>query len=86
MKPQKFIIYGNEILLGRVSYHKELLPDKPNYRLIFGGGLFKIDHEEKTITLYGESMDFGKYCQEKLKECSFPSNLKDYSVRNSRED
>jgi len=37
MLHSKFVIYGSEILLGRVALHKHLLPDEFDYSQIFGG-------------------------------------------------
>lgn len=71
MKHFKYIIYrqNDEIYthFGYVYFHKQLLPSKPlNYSGYWkepeclGGGMFMFDFENKAITLYGESSDFGK--------------------------
>ena len=71
MKPQKFVLYCDKIILGRVSYHKELIPDKPDYSQICGGGMFEIDNDKKSITLYGYSSDFGRFNVEKARNLPF---------------
>jgi hypothetical protein len=57
----KFIVYDNKILLGRVSLHKELLPKDFNIDLIDGGGYYGIDFESKTLKVYKKSYDFGRF-------------------------
>lgn len=61
MKPSKFVIYEGKIILGRVDYHKDLLP--PNYDVtkIDGGGVFTYCRENKVIVLSGSSHDFGRF-------------------------
>lgn len=80
MKPSKFIIYGNEILLGRVNFHKDLLPEGYNIGIVRGGGLFILNHEDRTIKLYGESFDFGPFNPDVIPNCFLPNKLKDYKV------
>jgi hypothetical protein len=71
MRYFKYIVYkeNNQIKVhfGYVSFHKDLLPSKPlNYRGYWefpeclGGGMFILSFDSKTITLYGDSSDFGK--------------------------
>ena len=71
MKPQKFMIYDGLIYLGRVNFHKELLPERPDYTRIFGGGMFEIDRENQTIRMYGYSSDFGSFCPQRAAELPF---------------
>lgn len=54
----KFIITDNGTLrFGHVYLHKELLLH--NEQCTHGGGLWKIDHAQNAILLYGKSFDFG---------------------------
>lgn len=79
MKPQKFMIYGNMIYLGRVNLHRELLPPNPDYSQIFGGGMFELDNENKTIRMYGYSSDFGSFCPKRAADLPFEdSRIQDY--------
>ena len=77
MKYFKYIIYkeNNEINVhfGYVYFHYQLLPTKPsNYHGYWkepeclGGGMFMFDFDNKILTLYGESTDFGKVDQKLL--------------------
>ena len=63
MKYNKFIVYDNKIIIGKVRFHKELLPDDFKYELISGGGEFEIDKEKKIFFIVedSKSFDFGKY-------------------------
>ena len=63
MKHNKFIVYDNKIIVGRVRFHKELLPNNHDRELINGGGLFEIDQENKFFIIIesSKSFDFGKY-------------------------
>lgn len=59
MEFPKFIIYDNEIIYGTVEYHKQLLPKNPDVSKISGGGQFKTDKNNKIITFYGSSYQYG---------------------------
>ena len=74
LKPQKFMIYGDRILLGRVNLHRELLPPNPDYTKIYGGGMFEIDRENKVIRLHGYSSDFGSFCPKLVANLPFEDN------------
>ena len=68
MRQRKFIIVKNwsgkniEIRIGYPFFHRDLLnkSDEKNNIDCYGGGKWDIDFENKTITLYGSSDDFGK--------------------------
>lgn len=71
MRYFKYIVYKEDnqikVHFGYVEFHKDLLPSKPlNYRSYWeepdclGGGMFSLNFDSKTITLYGDSVDFGK--------------------------
>lgn len=59
----KWIIYKDQFKLGNVGLHEELLgtnfKDPERRKEVKGGGLFKMDKEAKTFTLFGKSYDFG---------------------------
>jgi len=55
----KFMIYGDKILIGRVRYHKELLPVDIDYSIVHGGGEFRLDKEAKEIVVWGSSLILG---------------------------
>lgn len=58
---RKFIIYNNEIRMGVVEYHKELLPKNYDKSLIKGGGRWEWNKElfGDKIFFFGKSHDFG---------------------------
>ncbi len=83
--PAKFLIYDTEILIGRVGFHRDLLPPNFNMELIYGGGLFTIDNDKKTIVLYGESEQFGVFCKTRALEFPFERDiLQDYTRKIQR--
>jgi len=77
---QKFILYDGEIRLGRVSLHKELLPDGHDLTKVKGGGWFEIDTESKRLILSGKSFDFGPYDQEAAATAKLPKRLEGYEL------
>lgn len=62
----KFIVYEDEIILGHVEFHCELLPNDCDITKVCGGGLFKIDSINKLVLLYGTSMQFGTCSPESI--------------------
>ena len=78
MKQNKFVIYDNQILFGKVFYHKDLLPDNFDMLKIYGGGLFRI--EDDTLYLYGESFDFGRYNQDIVTQDMIPEKIKHLKI------
>ncbi len=76
----KFIIYGDDILMGRVAYHRSLLPDHIDYRLVRGGGLFRISMADKSILFYGESVDFGQFFPTDLFKHKLPRAFEGYTI------
>ena len=75
----KFMIYDTEIILGKVEFHQDLLPDKFDMSKVYGGGMFTIDNENKKITLYGKSEKFGRFCPERANSFPFEdSRIHDY--------
>ena len=67
-RERKFIIVNDkfgkntEIRIGWPIYHRDLLDksDEKEGKDCYGGGRWNLDYENKTITLYGSSDDFGK--------------------------
>jgi hypothetical protein len=58
----KFIIETDEelgdcLIISKCTFHKELVTNKDKVK---GGGWYRINLEAKTITLGGESHDFGE--------------------------
>lgn len=72
----KFIIEDNNLILGRVEYHKELVTDET---LVCGGGWFTIKND--IIRLYGDSFDFGQPTLEDIKNCIENNNVY-FGIRN----
>jgi hypothetical protein len=66
MKYPKFIIENDCLILGKVTYHKELCVNKDN---VAGGGWFMFKPDENLFIFSGESHDFGKARFNKIKEC-----------------
>ena len=64
----KFIISNGDIVIGKVTYHKQLIWDLDS-EIISGGGWFIINCDDKTITFYGDSYDFGEAKFEDIKKC-----------------
>lgn len=61
MKQNKFIIFDDELIFGQVEFHLQLLPKnvKVTDNRLHGGGMFHISKD--VITLFGASVDFGKF-------------------------
>ena len=64
---RKFTIYDNEVLIGVVNYHKDLLPKGYDPDKVAGGGMWDSLPEKKEITFFGQSFDFGPFDREALK-------------------
>lgn len=62
----KFIIEGDDLVLGKVTYHKELANDVSQVR---GGGMFEYDPDTNTFTLFGESSQFGPADLDDVRRC-----------------
>lgn len=56
----KFVLVDNEIIVGRVTFHREL-HDKPK-----GGGWWYYHKEQNKLILYGSSFDFGSVTKEDI--------------------
>ena len=62
---QKFIINNNELIMGDVIMHEDLLKNKKRNKTI-GGGYWYIHEETNTMYFYGKSIDFGKVTEEQF--------------------
>lgn len=52
----KFIMEGDELIIGKCTFHKQLATDVTKIK---GGGWFKFDNLTNTFILHGTSHDFG---------------------------
>jgi hypothetical protein len=68
----KFIVEGDCLILGKCTYHKQLAIDRGQVK---GGGWWKLDRENKTLTLSGDSFDFGAASPEDIKACIESGNV-----------
>lgn len=67
----KFIIEtdseeGDCLIVSKCTFHKQLAVDTDNVK---GGGWWELDEETMTITLYGNSNDFGSPELDDIKSC-----------------
>lgn len=56
----KFIIYGDTLLMRCADHHKDLLFNGFDRHLVKGGGMYEINND--ILYLYDKSYDFG-YCK-----------------------
>lgn len=68
----KFIVEGNNLIIGKCTYHKQLVEDKDQVK---GGGMWKWDQEKKEFLLYGDSHDFGSAEADDIKACIEAGNV-----------
>lgn len=66
----KFIVEGDNLIIGRVTYHKDLVTDKDKVK---GGGWWKL--EGTTMTFWGDSFDFGRAKVDDIKACIVAGNV-----------
>lgn len=75
-KYKKYVIVENrktgecEIRFGFVEFHMHLenKSDRQNWKQIIGGGMWSVNHENKSIKLFGRSTDFGKAPSDKIQK------------------
>lgn len=79
----KFIIEGNNLIIAKCTYHKDLVTDKEQVK---GGGMWNLN--DHTITLYGSSSDFGAASVENIKRCIDAGNVwsDQYEINNICDD
>lgn len=77
MKQNKYVVLKDTpgewgVALGYVEYHRHLCnTEELAHGLVDGGGMWRIDHNDKNILFYGKSDDFGypKHIAEALSAC-----------------
>jgi len=62
----KFIIENDELILGKVTYHKELATDVKNVK---GGGWWFFNNSKNHFQFFGDSQDFGRVKIEDIRKC-----------------
>ena len=68
----KFIVEGNNLIIGKVTYHKDLVTDKTQVK---GGGFWNWNKDKKEFILSGDSYDFGRATAEDIKSCIDAGNV-----------
>lgn len=68
----KWIIEDDCLIIGKCQFHKELAIDHSKVK---GGGWYHIDTDNKSITLYGSSDDFGYAHVDDIKRCLQLGNI-----------
>ena len=66
----KFIIEGENLIIAKCTYHKELAED---VSLVRGGGWWS--KKDDSFTLFGKSEDFGTASLEDIQECILKGNV-----------
>ena len=62
----KYIVEDDFIILGKVSYHKNLITDKSKVK---GGGWYRYNSKLNLFIFYDSSHEFGKAKLEDVKKC-----------------
>lgn len=67
---RKFIIIENQIMMGLVEYHKQLIPESMSNIKPIGGGRWEWNDElyPNKVFFFGSSHDYGKVTEEQIKE------------------
>ena len=65
-KYPKFIIENDNLILSKVTFHREIVKDASKVK---GGGWFRYAHDTNTFVLFGDSTDFGAAKFEDIKNC-----------------
>lgn len=68
----KFIVEDDKLIIGKVSYHKDLVSDKEKVK---GGGWWSLNKDTNTFTLKGDSHDYGRASIEDIKNCIDKGNV-----------
>lgn len=66
----KFIVEGNNLIIAKVTYHKDLVTDKEQVK---GGGWWRLKGD--MMILHGTSFDFGTAKAEDIKACIDAGNV-----------
>ena len=80
LRPIKFIIYQGELLIARVDFHRELLPEEYSKGDVKGGGFAIVNSEERTLEVSGKSEEFGYYDQDLINSVKLPKRLSGFSI------
>ena len=70
----KFIIENECLILGKVTYHNELMQtdDRKN---VIGGGFYEYNYDDKTFIFFGTSSEFGKAKIDQIKTVIFNNKV-----------
>ncbi len=68
----KFIVEGNNLIIAKCTFHKQLVTDPAQVK---GGGMWELDRDKKKFTLFGESHDYGQASEEDIKACIEAGNV-----------
>lgn len=68
----KFIIEGENLIMAKCTFHKQLATDKDKVK---GGGWFRFDNDKEAFILGGSSHDFGYANMEDIKKCIEDGNV-----------
>ena len=66
----KFVLVDNEIIAGRVVFHKEL------HKSPLGGGWWYYHRKQNKLILYGSSHDFGSVNFEQIKDAELGGSFR----------
>ena len=72
MVHSKFIIEGENLIMAKCTFHKQLATDKEKVK---GGGWFRFDDKKKAFILGGSSHDFGYAEMNDIKKCIEDGNV-----------
>ena len=76
MVHSKFIIEGENLIMAKCTFHKQLATDKEKVK---GGGWFRFDDNKKAFILGGSSHDFGYAEMNDIKKCIEDGNVYEIS-------
>jgi hypothetical protein len=68
----KFIVEGNNLVIGKCTYHKQMATELANVKC---GGYWEWERDRKIFHFYGTSDDFGYPEPEHLKPCIEVGNV-----------
>lgn len=68
MNKPKYIIKDGKMFLGHVEFHRDLIPVETTPKRVLGGGWWFHDKDEKSLLLFGSSLDFGHVTKEQILE------------------
>jgi len=74
----KWIIQDNELRMGRVVSHSDLV--KEDGGKVLGGGLWHYDKEIHTLYLYNKSIVYGQCCEDDFKDIWVRPSMEDAKI------